>query len=53
MDLTFSGHDIERDVQKKLVKYSGRHDVHWKRLAITPQQMSHYNVIPLHDKAPF
>jgi len=45
-----SGHEIESSVRKTLRDYANR-DFEWQRLAVLPEHLSRFNVIPLKAKA--
>ena len=49
-DLDPSGIAIEQDVRAKLIEYSGRSDINWKRLAVVPAQFEEFDIIPLDVK---
>ena len=40
------GHSIERDLQRKLARYSGR-DAAWERVAVTDEQVREYGLLPV------
>jgi hypothetical protein len=46
-DFDPSGFDMERDLREKLERYSARHDIHWRRLAVLEEDFQTYNLICL------
>lgn len=50
-DLDPSGRDIQRDLKERLVRYYGSRDFTVVRIALTPEQVSQYNLPPMPEDA--